>query len=614
MPISLGRARSSLAFDWVMGVLAFLMVCGPLIDGWAHQHGKVDQSFLTPWHALLYGAMALNGLVLLGAGIAGLRRGYSFVNALPAAYWVSAIGVVLFIAGGAFDAWWHTQFGIETGIALLISPSHLLLGTAGGMITVGPLLSIASQYGRDASGWKILGPAIVATWGVLTILSFFLAYAQPIEDGFTPLTMRRDTSGNVYPVLYRADRAGTVTRVALPANLDLETVDVSPDGKRMVYRVNRYQNPDALPPSDLEVADINGLRRNRITDSARHDTQPAWSPDGRWIAYVSMPAETSGDFEIRLTPPDGGSEHTLVDQPTTISQVTWSPDGKMLAFGSRNGVTPEIGVVNVASPQVRWLPFTAGGSQPVWTRSGIVYSSDDGSIRVSSLDGRTRVLVTKADGSPAVSRDGKSLAYLNPEYGGDQLWITDLHGHARDVSQLSGFDVQDAAWAADGSVLFVATGRRDAVHSGIGKELAMASIILEGIVVAGAILALVRRFIVPFGTCTFILTFYAIAMALQSDFYIYAAGAFATGLIADIAIALLGERARDGVGFYALGFFIPFLFTIAFESVTSMTMGGMGWIWNLASGAPVLAGIAGLFVAFCFASPLEAASGGSAPS
>ncbi|MBV8531009.1 MAG: hypothetical protein JO104_06800, partial [Candidatus Eremiobacteraeota bacterium] len=220
------RIRSSLGFDWFMAALAFLMICGPLIDGWAHSHQQVDQSFFTPWHAVLYGAMALNGLVLLAAGIYGLRRGYSFRNALPPGYWVAALGVVLFVAGGAFDAWWHTVFGIETGIALLISPSHLVLAVAGGMITAGPLLSIASRYGRDAGGWKIVGPAVISAWAIMVNLGFFVAYAQPIEDGFTPLTMRSDSSGNVYPVLYRYDRTGTVSRIAMPPNLDLETVHV----------------------------------------------------------------------------------------------------------------------------------------------------------------------------------------------------------------------------------------------------------------------------------------------------------------------------------------------------------------------------------------------------
>src|SRR5215469_3215827 len=112
MNASPSRAKSSVKFDWLMGVLAALLMGGLLLDGWAHSHGEVDQSFLTPWHALLYGSVAVSGLVLLIAGIIGLKRGFSFRDALPRGYWVSALGVVLFLVGGGFDAWWHTKFGI----------------------------------------------------------------------------------------------------------------------------------------------------------------------------------------------------------------------------------------------------------------------------------------------------------------------------------------------------------------------------------------------------------------------------------------------------------------------------------------------------------------------
>src|SRR5579862_310680 len=207
------RAQASLPFDWLMAALATLLMCGVLTDGWAHAHGFVDQDFKTPWHAVLYGSMAVNGLVLLATGIVGLRRGYSFVNALPPGYWMSAIGVLVFVLGGGFDFWWHTKFGIETGIVLLISPPHLILALAGAMVMSGPIQSIAVRYGSATGGWKTLGPAILSTWALITIVGFFLAYAQPIEDGFTPLTMHQSTGDNVYPMLYSANPDGSLTRI-----------------------------------------------------------------------------------------------------------------------------------------------------------------------------------------------------------------------------------------------------------------------------------------------------------------------------------------------------------------------------------------------------------------
>ncbi|HEY2475591.1 MAG TPA: hypothetical protein VGI19_12445 [Candidatus Cybelea sp.] len=609
MALSSTRARSSVGFDWTMSLLAVLLMGGLLLDGWAHSHGEVDQSFLTPWHALLYAALGVNGLALLGAGIAGLRNKYSLRNALPPGYWSAAIGVVIFVVGGGFDAWWHTRFGIESGIVLLVSPPHLILALAAALIFSGPLFSIGSQYGRDTGGWQRIGPAVLSTWALVTLVGFFLGYAQPIEDGFTPLAIRPGTGEAVYPMLYVAGAGGTLTRIALPPKVDLFGVDVAPDGKHLVYRVNRYQDPNSLPPSDLYITNFDGTGAVRVTNSGKHDTQPKWSPDGKSIAYVSMPAESSGKFGIVVVSADGKSSNAVLTQSVTINELAWSPDGRSIAYGSRNGTTAMIGVVNVASKQTRWLPFTANAGSPVWTPNGLFFATNDGgAIRNAALDGgNARTVVPKSDGTPSLSRDRRRIAYLGNDLGSEQLWIANADGSkARDLSQLSGLDVQDAAWTRDGRIVFTALGRSTQAHSGLGPELALTALILEGILVAGAVLLLVRRWNVPFGALTLLLACFALAMAVQTDLYIYAIAGFITGLLADASVTTLRERARAGTCYYALGFGVPALFTAIFLVITVASAGWhSGWVWNLLLGAPLLAGAAGLFLAYCFDSPLE---------
>lgn len=603
------RARSSFAFDWTMGVLAVLLMCGLLLDGWAHSHGEVDQSFLTPWHALLYASMGVNGLVLLGAGIVGLRNKYSLRNALPPGYWSAAIGVILFVVGGGFDAWWHTRFGIESGIVLLISPPHLILALSAALIFSGPLFSIGSQYGRDVGGWKRIGPAVLSTWALMTLIGFFLGYAQPIEDGFTPQTIRPGTGDAVYPMLYVARAGGALTRIALPPKVDLFGVDVAPDGRHLVYRVNRYQDPNSLPPSDLYITNLDGTGAVRVTNSGSHDTQPKWSPDGKSIAYVSMPAQSSGNFGIDVVSADGKNSSTVLTQSVTINELAWSPDGRSIAYGSRNGTTAMIGIVDVASKQTRWLPFTANAGSPVWTHNGLIFATNDGAIRNAALDGgNARTIVPKSDGTPSASPDGRRIAYLSNDLGSEQLWIANADGSkARDLSQLSGLDVQDAAWTRDGRLVFTALGRSNQVHSGLGPELAMTALILEGSLVAGAVLLLVRRWNVPVGGLTLLLACFALAMAVQTDLYVYAIAGFITGLAADVSVATLRERLRSGIWYYALGFGVPTLFTATFLVITAGSAGWhSAWVWNLLLGAPLLAGAAGLLLAYCFDSPIEA--------
>src|SRR5271165_3665085 len=103
---------SSPAFDWSMALLSAVLMGGVIQDGWAHAHGQVDQSFLTPWHAILYSAMALNGIVLGAIAVLNLNRGYPVARTLPYGYWLALGGVILFAVGGGADLVWHMLFGI----------------------------------------------------------------------------------------------------------------------------------------------------------------------------------------------------------------------------------------------------------------------------------------------------------------------------------------------------------------------------------------------------------------------------------------------------------------------------------------------------------------------
>ena len=196
---------SSLTFDWIMAVLAVVLMGGVVQDGWAHGHGLVDQNFLTPWHAILYGTMVLNGLVLGTMLAINLSRRYELSRALPFGYWMSLAGVIIFALGGAFDLWWHTRYGIENDINALISPSHLWLALGGALVFTGPLRSIAARYGPETGGWRITGPVIWSALALLTLLGFFTQYAQPIGDN-TEFSVMQQHEAQTGGALYRPRR------------------------------------------------------------------------------------------------------------------------------------------------------------------------------------------------------------------------------------------------------------------------------------------------------------------------------------------------------------------------------------------------------------------------
>ena len=192
---------------------------------------------------------------------------------------------------------------------MLVSPPHLILALAAALIFSGPLFSIAAQYGREAGGWKRIGPAVLSTWALITLVGFFLAYAQPIEDGLTAATIGPSAGDAVYPMAYYHRPKGHADAHRDAAKADLGLVEASPDGKHLVYRVNRYQDENSTPPSDVFVSNLEEPSRASY-QFGNHDTQPQWSPDGKWIAYVAIPAETSGKFAIHVMHPNGTSDAT----------------------------------------------------------------------------------------------------------------------------------------------------------------------------------------------------------------------------------------------------------------------------------------------------------------
>jgi hypothetical protein len=172
-------SRAALAFDWGITILNVLFVGGLYLDGWAHNHGQVDQSFFTPWHAFFYGGFALVTLLLVGTLVVNRLRGQSWGTALPVGYRLSLLGVLIFATGGVGDLIWHELFGIEEGFAALLSPSHLTLILGLALVVTGPLRAAWSRAG-GAPTWQALGPALSSLTLLISVLTFITMYAFPI--------------------------------------------------------------------------------------------------------------------------------------------------------------------------------------------------------------------------------------------------------------------------------------------------------------------------------------------------------------------------------------------------------------------------------------------------
>jgi len=169
-----------IGFDWLMAILGFGFASGIYLDGWAHDHGLVDRTFFTPWHAVLYSAYALCALTLTLVVIFNRLRGRSWLTAIPQGYALSLVGVLLFLVAGVGDDTWHTLFGFEVGLETLLSPTHLLLAAGGVFIMSGPLRAVRLRTDpAESHGWARVLPALIAGLSVFSIFTFLTEFAHP---------------------------------------------------------------------------------------------------------------------------------------------------------------------------------------------------------------------------------------------------------------------------------------------------------------------------------------------------------------------------------------------------------------------------------------------------
>jgi len=112
----------------------------------------------------------------------------------------------------------------------------------------------------------------------------------------------------------------------------------SPDGTRVAYVVNRIDRDANRYRSAIWLAPVDGSEEPRqLTSGDRMDGSPRWSPDGRWLAFVSSRdgEEEKAHEELYVLPADGGEPRRLTNGNEDVESIAWSPDSRRIAFARR---------------------------------------------------------------------------------------------------------------------------------------------------------------------------------------------------------------------------------------------------------------------------------------
>jgi len=134
----------------------------------------------------------------------------------------------------------------------------------------------------------------------------------------------------------------------------------TPDGKRITFQSNEVN-------LFWQLADGSG-GREQLTNSAHIKRPDSWSPDGQLLAFTQIDPSTGRDiWVLRLS---DRAPQPFLQTPSNESAPHFSPDGRWLAYVSDESGRYEIYVQPYPGPDGKWQISTEGGTEPLWNRNG----------------------------------------------------------------------------------------------------------------------------------------------------------------------------------------------------------------------------------------------------
>ena len=206
------------------------------------------------------------------------------------------------------------------------------------------------------------------------------------------------------------------------------SVTISPD--RNTLAIDLQGSIWTLPAS--------GGTARQVTDPYNDARHPAFSPDGRTIAFQGYRA---GGYDIWGVAPDGTNQRQLTSGPFDDREPAWSHDGTRVAFSSDRGPSISAGQVDAGAANYNvWILEVASGRL-------------------------TQVTTDRADDfMPTWSPDDREIAFISTRAGGQSIWVVTLANGAQRRISAEGVRADAPSWGPGGQIVYHSTG-------GIGSQL-----------------------------------------------------------------------------------------------------------------------------------------------
>jgi dipeptidyl aminopeptidase/acylaminoacyl peptidase len=263
---------------------------------------------------------------------------------------------------------------------------------------------------------------------------------------------------------------------------------VSPDGGWVAYTVSASDTVEDKRDADVWMSRWDGKRSVRLTNSKEREHSPRWSPNGRYLAFLSSREDSNEVEQIWLLDRTGGEAERLTNLPGGVSDYAWSPDGARLAVVASDP-RPDRLAAGPDSSKKRPRPIVIDRYRFKYDGVGYIGKERE-HLYLFTLADRKATPLTPGDYdevSPSWSPDGRSIAFLSrrrPEYDRTDNWdvyvvATEPGAEPRQLTTFVGADGDPEwggrapSWSPDGKLIaYVQGGKPELLYYG-GHKLAV---------------------------------------------------------------------------------------------------------------------------------------------
>jgi len=229
---------------------------------------------------------------------------------------------------------------------------------------------------------------------------------------------------------------------------------ISPDGRQAAFTVRETNWDENAYETEIWIGDAATGASRQVTNARKSSLQPAWSPDGAWLALVS---DRDGKRQLYRIALRGGEAERLTSTEDGVNAFAWSPSGKQLAFTMQDPVSEAM-----KEREKRWGDVKLEDQDHRYTH-----------LHLLDLEEKTTRQLTKGSfvvGSFDWSPDGRQIAFdhrmtSDPSDGGtaDISVVQLASGEVQVMAALDGPD-SNPRWSPDGSQIAFVTAMGEAFH------------------------------------------------------------------------------------------------------------------------------------------------------